>query len=164
MTASDRLYRSPTDSVIGGVCGGIAERFDFDPVLVRLGAVLFTLLAPPVGVVGYLASWVIMPVRPASVPARGARTPETSQTSAAQDAAPHAARIAEPGPGGQGSLIGGAIMVGVGLIFLLVNLGFFDLQIFRFWRWRVIWPLVVIGIGLWVVVRSVSPSRQRRST
>ena len=35
-----RLYRSKEDKVIGGVCGGLAEYFNIDPVWVRLAAVL----------------------------------------------------------------------------------------------------------------------------
>lgn len=37
-----RLYRSD-DRVIGGVCSGIAEYLDFDPVAVRLGYAFLTL-------------------------------------------------------------------------------------------------------------------------
>ena len=37
-----RYYRSSTDRIIGGVCGGIAEYFNIDPLLVRLVfAILF---------------------------------------------------------------------------------------------------------------------------
>ena len=33
---NQRLTRSTTDSMIGGVCGGIAETYDLDPTLVRI--------------------------------------------------------------------------------------------------------------------------------
>lgn len=36
-----RLYRSDRDKMICGVCGGIAEYFDLDPTLVRLGWIVF---------------------------------------------------------------------------------------------------------------------------
>ena len=36
MNTKRMLYRHPTDKVIGGVCGGIAEYFGWDPVLVRV--------------------------------------------------------------------------------------------------------------------------------
>ena len=36
-----RLYRSRENRVLCGVCGGIAEYFNVDPVLIRLGMVLF---------------------------------------------------------------------------------------------------------------------------
>ena len=38
---SKRLYRSNENKMLAGVCGGIAEYFDIDPTLVRLGWVLF---------------------------------------------------------------------------------------------------------------------------
>ncbi|MEC9488803.1 MAG: PspC domain-containing protein, partial [Halanaerobium sp.] len=38
---SKKIYRSRRDRVLGGVCGGIAEYFDIDVILVRL---LFVLL------------------------------------------------------------------------------------------------------------------------
>lgn len=39
-----RLYRSTHDRMLAGVCGGIAEYFQIDPTLVRLGWVAFTAL------------------------------------------------------------------------------------------------------------------------
>ena len=36
-----RLYRSNTNKMVAGVCGGIAEYFRLDPTLVRLGWLLF---------------------------------------------------------------------------------------------------------------------------
>ena len=39
-----RLYRSAHDRMLAGVCGGIAEYFQIDPTLVRLGWVAFTAL------------------------------------------------------------------------------------------------------------------------
>ena len=36
-----KLYRSETDRMIGGVCGGFAKYFDIDPTILRLGFVLF---------------------------------------------------------------------------------------------------------------------------
>lgn len=36
-----RLYRSNTNKMVAGICGGIAEYFRLDPTLVRLGWLLF---------------------------------------------------------------------------------------------------------------------------
>ena len=43
-----RLYKSNENRMIDGVCGGIAEYFNMDPTLVRLGWVLFCALAAAV--------------------------------------------------------------------------------------------------------------------
>jgi phage shock protein C len=58
-----RLYRSGKDKVIAGVCGGIAEYFDVDPVLIRLAAV--GLLFAGIGIIVYIVAWIIVPKNPA---------------------------------------------------------------------------------------------------
>ena len=55
-----KLYRSQTDRKIAGVCGGIAEYFDIDPTLVRLGWILF-LFAGGSGILAYIIAWIVMP-------------------------------------------------------------------------------------------------------
>ena len=55
-----RLYRNPNDKLIGGVCSGVANYFDIDPVLVRLVfAILF--LTAGIGVIAYILAWIIIP-------------------------------------------------------------------------------------------------------
>jgi len=57
-----RLYRaSKNDSMIGGVCAGIADYFNVDPTLVRLFWVLMTIFSFGTGVFGYLIMWTITP-------------------------------------------------------------------------------------------------------
>lgn len=59
-----RLYRSRTNKVIAGVCGGLAEYFKIDPVILR---VIFLLIALPGGIsiLVYFIFWIVMPKRPA---------------------------------------------------------------------------------------------------
>lgn len=60
-----RLYRSRFEKMIGGVLGGIAEYFNIDPTLVRLGYVLLTLFSVAFpGIIGYIIMWVVVPERP----------------------------------------------------------------------------------------------------
>jgi phage shock protein C len=61
-----KLYRSEKDSMIAGVCGGIAEYFDVDPTLIRLLTVIFVLLGGA-GVVAYIIAWIIIPKNPGQV-------------------------------------------------------------------------------------------------
>lgn len=56
----DRLYRSESDKILGGVCGGIAEFYDIDPSLVRIGAALIV-LGTGFGIFAYLLAWLIVP-------------------------------------------------------------------------------------------------------
>jgi phage shock protein C len=57
-----RLYRSRNNVMISGVCGGIAEYFDLDPTLVRLGYVLLTVLTAFSGVLFYIIAMLIIPL------------------------------------------------------------------------------------------------------
>ncbi|MBS1590256.1 MAG: PspC domain-containing protein [Bacteroidetes bacterium] len=64
-----RLYRNPNDKMLGGVCSGIANYFDIDPVIVRLIMVVLFLTAG-IGFLAYIISWIVIPL---------ARTPEEIQ-------------------------------------------------------------------------------------
>ena len=58
-----RLYRSGENKILGGVCGGIAEYFRIDPVIVRLAWVIIS-LAWGFGIVLYIIMWIIVPRNP----------------------------------------------------------------------------------------------------
>ncbi len=58
-----RLYKSNVNKMLCGVCGGIAEYFNIDPTLVRLGLVVFS-LAGGSGVLAYIIAAVIIPDGP----------------------------------------------------------------------------------------------------
>ena len=58
-----RLYRAAEkDSLVGGVCAGIAEYFDVDPTIVRLLWVLF-IFGWGTGLLAYLILWIVVPRR-----------------------------------------------------------------------------------------------------
>ena len=55
-----KLERS-NDRVWAGVCGGIAEYLDFDPVLVRIAYAFLTLFTCFSGLIFYFVLWIVMP-------------------------------------------------------------------------------------------------------
>jgi phage shock protein C len=57
------LYRSTTNVMIAGVCGGLGEYFDVDPTLIRLAAVVL-FFAGAIGLLAYLLAWIIVPKAP----------------------------------------------------------------------------------------------------
>jgi phage shock protein C len=61
MMTQQRLTRSSTNQVIGGVCGGLGQYFGIDPVIVRL-IMIALLFADGMGLLVYLVLWLIMPV------------------------------------------------------------------------------------------------------
>ncbi len=58
-----RLYKSNSNKMLCGVCGGIAEYFNIDPTLVRLGLVVFS-LAGGSGILAYIIAAIIIPDGP----------------------------------------------------------------------------------------------------
>jgi phage shock protein C len=60
-----KLYRSVSQKMLGGVCGGLAEYFDIDVSIVRLllvGAALVTALFPLTFF--YIIAWIVVPQAP----------------------------------------------------------------------------------------------------
>jgi phage shock protein C len=67
--SSRRIFRNPNDKIIGGVCSGLANYFDIDPVIVRLVfAVMF--FTAGIGLLAYIIAWIVIPT---------AKTPEDLQ-------------------------------------------------------------------------------------
>jgi phage shock protein C len=62
--ATKRLYRSRKDRIIAGVCGGLAEYFNIDPVIVRVIAVILLIPGGLPGIVPYTILWIIVPQKP----------------------------------------------------------------------------------------------------
>ncbi len=61
--AGRKLYRSRTNRHIAGVCGGLAEYFNLDPLLVRVLMVVFA-LANGTGLLFYILAWLFVPEAP----------------------------------------------------------------------------------------------------
>ncbi len=57
-----KLYKS-NNKMIDGVCAGIAEYFNIDPTLVRLGWVAFSVMGGS-GIIAYIIAAIIMPRNP----------------------------------------------------------------------------------------------------
>jgi phage shock protein C len=136
-----KLYRSRTEKMIAGVCGGLAEYFEIDPTLVRLVAVALT-LAGGSGILAYLIFWFVVPQRPLNLAAIDRQT----QTSAS-------GAIAESEEGESNEAHSAALFVGViltvlGFLFLVGN--FISFAWLSFSR---LWPLVLIGIGIVIILK-----------
>ena len=55
-----RLVKSGQNRIICGVCGGIADYFQIDPTLVRLGWAVFS-FAGGSGILAYIIAAIIIP-------------------------------------------------------------------------------------------------------
>jgi phage shock protein PspC (stress-responsive transcriptional regulator) len=151
---AQRLYRSRKESMISGLCGGIAEYFDIDPTWIRLVFVLL-IFAGGVGIIAYLIGMIIVPkapleTEPGSPPVGGTTgsSPASGEVSASAPAptgSPPAVASGTP-PARAEYLIGG-ILVLVGLFFLFENLFWFP-----FHR---LWPILLIVIGAILIIKAM---------
>ena len=60
-----KLHRILEDKKIAGICAGLGEYFDLDPVFFRL-FFLATLLFGGLGALAYLLLWIMVPEKPAA--------------------------------------------------------------------------------------------------
>jgi len=148
-----RLYKSRKNKMIDGVCSGIAEYFDIDPVMVRIVFILFAVLGGS-GIVAYIVGMIIIPPHP------GVNEEEN------RDKSSHSKEVLEVEPkrrqdsqsisrGATGSLVIGIVLIALGGFFLMGNF-----EIFRYyhrWIWHNFWdfiiPGIVIAVGLALIIK-----------
>jgi phage shock protein PspC (stress-responsive transcriptional regulator) len=147
--ANDRLYRG-TGRIIGGVCCGIAERLHVDTLWVRIAFVALA-FAQGIGLIIYAILWLVIPDAPDAegrarsgfdavtadldrmwAEVRGHPAPATSSAAAT--------------PGRDRSELFGVILLVIGLVLLGNNTGWVN--------WSVLWPVVLIAIGAFVLLRN----------
>lgn len=146
---NNRLYRSRTDQMIGGVCGGLAEYLKIDSTLVRLFFVLLG-LGTGVGVAVYLILWIIIPYEGEGE----AGTAETRRAGADEMAermrtlgSDVQRAFQQPNP--KAGLIVGVALIILGVVFLVDAL---NLPWLRWVRFDVFWPMLLIlagGVLVW---------------
>jgi phage shock protein C len=68
MEMERKLYRSHTNKILGGVCGGVAEYFKIDPIIVRAIWVLllFTSALSAPAFLLYIVGWLLLPTNKTS--------------------------------------------------------------------------------------------------
>lgn len=127
----NKLYRSRDSSIIAGVCGGMGEYFNIDPVIVRI---IFILMMLPygIGLLIYIFCWITVPLRPDTMEVEQVETIDRKQMR---------------------KYLPGLVLILVGLIFLLSRL--WDWISFAF-----LWPLALIILGAYLIYRSMAQKRE----
>ena len=57
-----KLYRSPEGKILGGVCAGLGDYFQVDPILLRL-LFIFLIFGCGWGIILYILLWIILPLK-----------------------------------------------------------------------------------------------------
>jgi phage shock protein PspC (stress-responsive transcriptional regulator) len=124
---SKRLYKSRTERMVDGVCGGIAEYLGLDVTLIRILWVLLTLFGGT-GIILYIVAMIVMPAAPPGTVAPGAPVTPRSH--------------------GANGKFWGAMLIAFGTLLLLDNIG---IPIWHHWwgfSWSVVLPLLLILAGV----------------
>ena len=126
-----KLYRSQVNKMLGGICGGLAEYFHIDATLVRLIWVIISLFGG-VGIIAYIAGLIIVPPNPEQGNA------ETGNVVVKDK-----------------SLFWGSVLVIIGGVLLLKQVGLFPS--FNIWQipWQAVWGSLLVGLGLLLVFKKV---------
>lgn len=141
--AVKKLYRSNTNKFLGGVCAGLGEFFSIDPIIIRVFFILLTLFGGG-GMLIYIILWLIIPsslnkseVTEDSIK-KGANEIQEKVQDFAQD-------IKNYSKEHSGKRIFGIVLIVIGMLFLISNLGLFNFHFI--WKF---WPilLIIIAIGL----------------
>jgi phage shock protein C len=153
-----RLTRDTQHAVLGGVASGFGRYLDVDPVLVRLGFVLLAFVNG-LGVLFYLACWLVMPRADAVASGRAEASPaagtgfETLREAGSQLA--EGVRQGVPDPAAAQLAIGSLLVV-IGSLLLLHNLGWLH---WPYWmRFDTLWPLLLVALGIGLVLKSRRPA------
>jgi phage shock protein C len=149
-----RLYRSRTDTVLGGVASGLADYLNADPALVRIAWAILVPLTGGAAFLAYIVGWIVIPEAPKDVgaPLAAASTAgegsfAASSESESGSASPSASRL---GGGNAG------VWVGLGLV--AIGAYFLVREYLPDFSWNLVWPIVIVGVGVLILV---SATRRR---
>lgn len=147
---NSRLTKSKNDKIIEGVCGGLAEYFRIDPVIVRFIFVILIFINW-IGIILYLILVIIMP--------KADKIEQSSKETIIENVHEFGGRVKDVGEGLSSaimkrseekhrSLWPGIFLIIIGVFFLLDNLDMID------WiNKHLLWPIIIILIGVWLLIK-----------
>jgi len=152
-----RLYRSRSDRMIWGVCGGLAKYLNVDPTVVRLVMVLLV-FANGIAILAYIIMAIIVPPEGSKTVQFKERMRENveemtktadelgEEIRGAFEEEEEEAEAREEMPGKNRNLAG-VVLIIAGLLFLAANLRFF-----WWFDWDSLWPLILVAVGLVLIL------------
>jgi len=149
---STKLTKSKTDRVIDGVCGGLAEYFGIDSVLVRLAFVALMFING-IGILLYIILMIIMP--------KAEKLEQSPKETIRENVQEISERVKVAGEElgtafsnkseekhSNRAVWFGILLILIGVIFLLKNL-----NLIRWFDIDLLWPFIIICIGAWLLIK-----------
>lgn len=151
MATNKKLYRSTTDKIIFGVCGGLGEYFNIDPVIMRI---IFVILAVwgGSGILIYIILAIVIPEK-SNISKKNAKNRPTEDVieENVEKLAKEVENVAKKHSSNSDKLFGFLLLV-VGLM-LMVN------NFFPVFEFRKLWPLTLIVLAVFILARGSQEKR-----
>ena len=147
MSNTKKLYRSKTNRVIFGICGGLGEYFDIDPLVVRILFILLTFTGGS-GIVIYLILAIMIP------DSSGNKKSINEVISGTQE---KTQELAEEIKKNRDWIVNIKNIVGLVILFIGLDILFeqiFDFNPFSIVNWGIVWALIIVLIGLRIIFNS----------
>lgn len=145
------LYRSETNKILGGVCGGLGDYFDLDPNIIRVIFILLTVFGGS-GLLIYLILWIILPSKSQTTlngdhVRQNINEVKDKVHQFAHDLKFSSKRATDSNHTSQRSWLA-IVVILLGLIFLFNNFGFGSLiDLGR------LWPLILVALGVSIILK-----------
>jgi phage shock protein PspC (stress-responsive transcriptional regulator) len=177
----NRLYRSTSEAMVGGVASGLGNYFKIDPTIARIAFVVLTFFTGGGFILAYLAMWLLIPTAGSTATSAGEIVRENLDDMGARvrggfgghagsaptngsngngnpGGMPNGAPNGGPTNGGSGAQLNAGAHPRYGMlpVILIAVGGFFLLAkmgLFHPGFWGAWWPLVLIGVGLCLLTR-----------
>ncbi len=158
METHDKLYRSQTDKVIGGVAGGLSDYFNLDVVLARVVFVLLALFGGG-GILIYIVMWIIVPTNPSNYSSNYKDSSKQNSNSGPDENNNEAEIIYEnkDKPQSNSGLIAGVVLILLGMLFL-------GDRLMPWYNIVDLWPLLLVLVGVLLIKPDIfKPSKKQNN-
>ena len=149
--ARKRLYRSHKDKIIAGICGGLGDYFDVDPVIARASFIVLTFVNG-VGLLLYVILWIVVSLEHGDRLSENKNMVHTHGTVNSKPKSVHlnfstSASLASK-ERRTGKMVVAFLAILIGVVALFSNL--FSVNLFKF---EIMWPLFLIFVGLYFIFK-----------
>jgi phage shock protein PspC (stress-responsive transcriptional regulator) len=175
----NKLYRSTSEAILGGVASGLGNYFKVDPTIIRIAFVVLAFFTGGGFILAYLAMWLLIPTAGSTASSagdvvrenldemgarvrsgfggNGGTAPTNGGAPANGNGAPNGAPNGTPNGGTSVQFSAGTHPRYGMLPVILIGIGGFfllaKLGLFHAGFWGAWWPLVLIGVGLCLLAR-----------
>lgn len=163
MSNKVKLKRSRTDRMIAGVCGGLGDYFDIDPTIVRLVFVVMAFI-DGIGLLIYIVMAIVVPEDKKYIQSYSSKGFESEKsedtnvmssikTDSNNDQVDTTSSSKESAKSDDSKEDSFPRWIGIGLVIVGIILLLDRMNLAWWLNWNILWPLLIILIGLWLLLK-----------